>query len=368
MKPDIFCANPRLQFLNQEIEIKEAINRVLNSDSYILGTEVKNFEKEFAEYIGSSHAIGVNSGTDALILALKSLGIGPGDEVITPSHTAVATVSAIVAVGAVPIYVDIDYMSYTINPDHLNKLISIHTRAVIAVHLYGHPCDMDSLLRLTLEHNLFLIEDCAQAHGAKWHGKKVGTIGNVGCFSFYPTKNLGALGDGGAITTNNRSVAEKIEMLRQYGWDSNRQSQVTSGVSRLDEIQAAVLRVKLRNLDKSNQKRRDIAELYFSSLSALDLLLPTHSKNIEHVFHLFVIQTTDREKLMLHLKNLGIHPGIHYQTPVHLQPAYRNSMVLGDNKLSVTESISNKILSLPMYPELKENEIQRVINGIKSVR
>lgn len=368
MESKIFCANPRLQFLNQQFEIKEAINQVLNSESYILGTEVKAFETEFAEYIGTDYAIGVNSGTDALILALKSLGIGPGDEVITPSHTAVATVSAIVTVGAVPIYVDIDPVTYTIDLTQIDELISKRVRAVVAVHLYGHPCDMDSIQKFTKKNGLFLIEDCAQAHGAKWKGKNVGTFGEIGCFSFYPTKNLGGIGDGGAITTNIKSVALKIEMLRQYGWDGSRESQIISGVSRLDEIQAAVLRVKLKKLDESNQKRRKIAEFYCSSLSKLDLILPSHSNYIEHAFHLFVIQSLDRDNLMQKLNDLGIYPGIHYKSPVHLQPAYRDSKILRGNRLRVTETISDKILSLPMYPELTEPEIQRVVEGILNVR
>lgn len=367
MANPILCSNPRLQFLSQKQEITDSILRVMNSDSYILGSEVTSFEEEFAAFVGVTECIGVNSGTDSIILGLKALGITCGDEVITPSHTAVATVAAIVASGATPVFADIDPISFTLDPKSVLEAITANTKAIIAVHLYGHPCDMDALIQLSKDHGLFLIEDCSQAHGAKWRNRNVGTFGILACFSFYPTKNLGAIGDGGAVVTNNLDLANVIRQLRQYGWDSQRQAQVQSQVSRLDEIQAAILRVKLVKLDLANAKRRKIAASYSSRLQNLDLRLPTSNLNVEHVFHLYVIQTKNRDKMIAKLNSQDVYPGIHYQTPVHLHPAYKASGPSGKLKLRITEKIQSTILSLPMYPELTEAEIDRVCEGVLSV-
>jgi len=345
----------------------EAVTRVMNSDSYILGTEVSSFEEEFATYVGVAECIGVNSGTDSIILGLKALGITRGDEVITPSHTAVATVAAIVASGATPVFADIDPISFTLNPNSVQEAITPNTKAIIAVHLYGHPCDMDSLAQIASKNGIFLIEDCSQAHGAKWRNRKVGSFGVLACFSFYPTKNLGAIGDGGAVVTNNLEIANSIRRLRQYGWDSQKQAQVQSSVSRLDEIQAAILRVKLVDLDLANAKRRKIAENYSARLSSKNLILPTVGINAEHVFHLYVAQVENRAEIIDKLNKLDIFPGIHYQTPVHLQPAYRSLESSRKTSLRVTESIQSTILSLPMYPELTETDINRVCEGVLSV-
>jgi dTDP-4-amino-4,6-dideoxygalactose transaminase len=364
MDKPIFCSNPKMQFLAQEKEIIVSVMRVLNSDSYILGSEVSNFEKEFAAYIGVSQCVGVNSGTDALILSLTALNISKGDEVITPSHTAVATVAAIVACGATPIFVDIDPISYTIDPISVRQVISTKTKAIIAVHLYGHPCDMDELMQITNENNIYLIEDCAQAHGAKWRNRHVGTFGVFACFSFYPTKNLGAIGDGGAVVTNNISLADSVRQLRQYGWDSQKQAQSQSSISRLDEIQAAILRVKLTNLEVSNEKRRQIASKYSTLLDKSEIILPVVSVNAEHAFHLYVVQSENRNRIISHLNENKIYPGIHYPNPVHLQPAYLKSEKDSLIKLSVTEGIRQKILSLPMYPELTQNDIERICEQV----
>ena len=364
MTKPILCSNPRMQFLAQEDEIMTAVTRVLNSDSYILGTEVSSFEKEFAKYVGVAECIGVNSGTDSIILGLKALGITRGDEVITPSHTAVATVAAIVASGATPVFGDIDPICFTLNPSSVQEAITPNTKAIIAVHLYGHPCDMDSLAQIASENGIFLIEDCSQAHGAKWRGKNVGSIGIIGCFSFYPTKNLGAIGDAGAVTTNNKEIAERIRLLRQYGWDESKQSCIQSSVSRLDEIQAAILRIKLQKLDFANNKRRQIAKRYIEILGSSDILLPIIKGEVEHVFHLFVIKTQNRKELIAHLNARGIFPGIHYQTPVHLQPAYKDLNSDGILNLVITETISDLILSIPIFPELSETEVDRVCEGI----
>jgi len=367
MESPILCSNPKMQFLSQKQEIIDSVMRVMNSDSYILGSEVLGFEEEFATYIGASKCIGVNSGTDAIILGLKALGITRGDEVVTPSHTAVATVAAIVASGATPVFADIDPISFTLNPKSVQEVITSKTKALIAVHLYGHPCDMDILSEIANENKIFLIEDCAQAHGAKWRNRNVGTFGILACFSFYPTKNLGAIGDGGAVVTNNIELANLIRRLRQYGWDSEKQAQMQSSVSRLDEIQAAILRIKLAKLDLANEKRRSIAAKYSSLLKNSPVSLPSVNVNAEHVFHLYVVQLDERKKMIAHLNGRGIFPGIHYANPVHLQTAYTNLGNSRSNKLEVTERIKETILSLPMYPELRENEIDRVCEGILSV-
>ena len=367
MTKPILCSNPRMQFLAQEHEIMEAVTRVMNSDSYILGSEVSSFEEEFATYVGVAECIGVNSGTDSIILGLKALGITRGDEVITPSHTAVATVAAIMASGATPVFADIDPISFTLNPHSVQEAITPNTKAIIAVHLYGHPCDMDSLAQIASKNGIFLIEDCSQAHGAKWRNRKVGSFGVLACFSFYPTKNLGAIGDGGAVVTNNLDIANSIRRLRQYGWDSQKQAQVQSSVSRLDELQAAILRIKLINLDLANAKRRKIAENYSARLINTNLILPTVGSNAEHVFHLYVAQVENREKIIDKLNKLDIFPGIHYQSPVHLQPAYRSLESSRKTSLRVTESIQSTILSLPMYPELTETDINRVCEGVLNV-
>jgi dTDP-4-amino-4,6-dideoxygalactose transaminase len=356
-----------MQFLAQEHEIMEAVTRVMNSDSYILGSEVSSFEEEFATYVGVAECIGVNSGTDSIILGLKALGITRGDEVITPSHTAVATVAAIMASGATPVFADIDPISFTLNPNSVQEAITPNTKAIIAVHLYGHPCDMDSLAQIASKNGVFLIEDCSQAHGAKWRNRKVGSFGVLACFSFYPTKNLGAIGDGGAVVTNSLDIANSIRRLRQYGWDSQKQAQVQSSVSRLDELQAAILRIKLINLDLANAKRRKIAENYSARLINTNLILPTVGSNAEHVFHLYVAQVENREKIIDKLNKLDIFPGIHYQSPVHLQPAYRSLESSRKTSLRVTESIQSTILSLPMYPELTETDINRVCEGVLNV-
>jgi dTDP-4-amino-4,6-dideoxygalactose transaminase len=367
MNEKILCANPRRQFVTQSEEIETAISRVLKSDFYVLGSEVDNFEKEFANYCGSSACIGVNSGTDALILSLRAIGVGSGDEVITPSHTAVATVAAIVNCGATPIFVDVDPISYTIDASLISQAVTSRTKAIIVVHIYGHPCDMNSIMEVAHTHNVDVIEDCAQAHGAEWNGKKVGTFGIVGCFSFYPTKNLGAIGDGGAVVTNDPVIAERIRSLRQYGWDSNRVSIEPSGISRLDEIQAAILRVKLPRLDIQNERRRAIATAYRERLLQVDLVLPTERPGVKHAYHLFVIRIKNRENVILHLNSLGIFPGIHYPLPVHLHPSYSRFAPRDSGALKVTESLSKEILSLPMFPELSDSEIERVCKGVLSV-
>ena len=368
MKSKLLFANPSKQNEKNRILILEAMERVISSGDYILGSEVIEFEKEFAKYVGSRNCVGVNSGTDALILSLRALDIGNGDEVITPSHTAVATVAAICATGAKPVFVDVDLGTFTLIPELAERAVTKRTKAIIAVHLYGHPCDMDSLLDLVKRTGIYLLEDCAQAHGAEWNGQKVGSFGTISCFSFYPTKNLGAMGDGGAILTNDDNLAERIRLMREYGWNKNRSALEISGVSRLDEIQAAILRVKLGNLNKSNQRRNEIATLYKNNINTPEVVLPTTSPKAVHVFHLFVIRTNIRAKMIDELNQLEIYPGIHYRLPVHSQPAYLKYQPLDGDLLVNTNQLAGTILSLPMYPELSDGDIHRVIEGIQNVQ
>jgi dTDP-4-amino-4,6-dideoxygalactose transaminase len=349
-----FKKNPLLaSYQNHKKEIDAAIMRVLESGRYILGEEVRSFEEEFARYIGVNHGIGVGSGTDAITLSLKACGIGPRDEVITVSHTAVATIAAIELSGANPILVDISADTYTLDSDHLQEAITSKTKAILPVHLYGHPADMDRIVPIAKDNDLYVIEDCAQSHGALLHGRKTGALGDIAAFSFYPTKNLGAIGDGGMVVTDDPDLASKVCLLRQYGW-KERNISTTSGMnSRLDEIQAAILRVKLQYLDNENLKRRNIADLYGQNLPSKDLALPIQASGTFHVFHQYVIRTQVRDALKTYLAKHGLDTFIHYPVPVHLQPAYRGR--LSNRQISKTETICNEILSLPMHPNIEEH-------------
>jgi dTDP-4-amino-4,6-dideoxygalactose transaminase len=294
---------------------------------------------------------------------LAALGIKAGDEVITVSHTAAATVSAVVLAGATPVFADIHENDYTIDTQAAEKLITSKTRAIIAVHLYGHPARMDDIAVLAKKYNLKVIEDCAQAAGAEYLGHKAGSIGDAGCFSFYPTKNLGAIGDGGAVVTSDKQLYDKIISLRQYGWNQQRISLSPGWNSRLDELQAAILRVKLRRLDVDNNRRREIARLYGERLSSLDVALPVESAGVRHVFHLYVIRAQRRDDLMRYLYGAGIAAAVHYPQPVHMQPAFQQYHK--DSGLTVTERVCDKILSLPIYPGLTQEEVGFISDGIK---
>ena len=363
----ILCANPSAQFQAHQEEIEAAVLRVMRGNRYILGAEVEALEKEFAEYIGASHAIGVGNGTDAIEIALRALGVGFGDEVITVSHTAVATVAAIEAVGAIPVLVDIEPEFYTLNSVQLPDVLTEKTKAVIAVHLYGQPAEIDVIQRFCHQHSLALIEDVSQAHGATWNGKKLGSIGDIACFSCYPTKNLGAIGDAGLITTNRSDLAEKAKGLRAYGWVNNHYiSEFPGRNSRLDELQAAILRVKLRYLDNSNANRAKIADHYRAELSKLSGLdLPEVRSEAQHVYHQFVVQSNLRNELQQFLQSHDVLAGIHYPEPVHLQLAYRERIRCHDD-MSITEKVKNKILSLPIYPEFETKDQKMVMDLIES--
>ena len=359
----ILCANPSAQFKSYQGEIEKAVLTVIRGNRYVLGEEVLLLEKEFADYIGTTAAIGVANGTDAIELALRALEIGPGDEVITVSHTAVATVAAIEAAGATPVLVDVEPQFYTLNPLQLGEVFTPKTKAIIAVHLYGQAVDLDAITAFCQKHKIFLIEDASQAHGAKYKQQHLGSIGDIGCFSCYPTKNLGAIGDAGLITTNNTELATKIRMLREYGWNE-RISEYPGRNSRLDELQAAVLRVKLKYLDADNEKRRQLAEYYTDKLSDLSIQLPEVREEAESVFHLYVLQVEGRQDLLEYLKGKDIQAGVHYPVPVHLQPAYQDR-VLTSNDMSITENLTENIISLPMYPELSVNDANKIVDVMK---
>ena len=359
----ILCSNPSEQFKSYQSEIENAVISVMRSNSYVLGEQVKILEREFAEYIGVSSVIGVASGTDAIEIALRALNIGFGDEVITVSHTAVATVAAIEATGASAVLVDVDPKFYTLNPNQLQESLTNKTKAIIAVHLYGQAADLDPIKTFCNLNKVYLIEDASQAHGAKYNNKRLGSIGDIGCFSCYPTKNLGAIGDAGLVTTNNEELASRIRRIREYGWE-NRVSMQPGRNSRLDELQAAILLIKLKYLDEDNQKRRDLAELYINKLSQLPILLPSVRSNVESVFHLFVIQVDDRNSLLSYLKKGGIIAGVHYYLPVHMHPAYKDRVIKSKN-MEVTEDIVSKIISLPIYPELSKSDAKKIVNRIE---
>lgn len=356
--------DPKAGYLAHRAEIDAAVRGVLDSGSYILGREVKAFEQAFAVYLGVRHAVGVGNGTDALELALRACGIGSGDEVITVSHTAVATVAAIELAGAQPVLVDIDPNTYTIDPELAERAVTPRTRAIVPVHLYGHPAKMSDIMSIAQRHGLRVIEDCAQAHGAVFQGRKAGLWGDMAAFSFYPTKNLGALGDGGMVVTSQPDLAEKASALREYGWRERYISHFPGMNSRLDEIQAAILRVKLRYLDDSNAQRISIAKQYFEHLASTQLTLPISALYSKHVYHLFVIRLTHREALQAFLKRQGIGTAVHYPMPVHLQPAYKTRLVPRYH-LYETERAADEILSLPMYPELSEESVCLVVDAVR---
>jgi dTDP-3-amino-3,4,6-trideoxy-alpha-D-glucose transaminase len=361
MTSEIFPIDLKAQYLSIQPELDAAIARVLASGNFILGTEVEAFEREFAEYCEVAHAIGVDSGTSALQLSLLACGIGAGDEVITVSNTAVATVAAIELTGAKPVLVDLHPQTLTLDPSKLESALTSRARAVLPVHLYGCPADMNPILDIARAHQLFVIEDCAQAHGARYHGKSVGGWGHLSAFSFYPTKNLGAYGDGGAVLTNDPTLAEEVRLIRQYGWRGDHVSEQKGINARLDEMQAAILRVKLCHLDTWNARRRELAALYRTLLIDSDLDLPIEPPGSLHVYHQFVIRHPKRDALQVFLAKQGIHTQIHYPIPIHLQPAYRE---LKFNDLSVTETIANQILSLPLHPEMTNEMVMSVCNSI----
>lgn len=361
--------NPHAGYLANKQEVDAAISRVLNSGWYILGKEVETFEHEFAAWLGVNHAVGVANGTDAIELALRAAGIQEGDQVATVSHTAVATVAAIRRCGAVPLFIDIEPDYFTMDSASLEAGIvaASDVKAVVVVHLYGQMADMPAILDVARKHELVVIEDCAQAHGSSLNGKKAGLWGDLGCFSFYPTKNLGALGDGGAVVMNDESLADCVFALRQYGWDDERISVIDGVNSRLDEVQAAILRVRLQGLDADNHKRQGIAKIYRKGLESVDsIVMPALREECEHVYHQFVIQVKNRNQIKEKLAQKGVVTAIHYAKPAHLHPAYCVKQFIPVS-LSHTELTVENILSLPMFPELSVEAAYRVVDAIQSI-
>ena len=368
---------PFLDLIRQDRRIKRellsATQRVYEKGRFILGEEVSNFEREFSHYCGVQYGVGVGSGTDALYLALKTAGIGEGDEVVTVANSFVATALAISFTGATPVFIDIDPKYYTMDPNHLELLLKRQKakgtgrkiKAILPVHLYGHPAEMDSIMEIASRYDLIVIEDACQAHGARVGGKKVGSLGAMGCFSFYPTKNLGGYGDGGMVVTNDKKYDQSLRLLRCYGEREKYQHVVKGYNSRLDEIQAALLRVKLKYLDQWNELRRGKAKFYTQMLSPLGVVCPSERKGIRHVYHLYTIKTRRRDSLQAFLKKKRIETLIHYPLPIPLQKAYQE-LGVRRRDLPLTNQWSQKILSLPFFPEIREDEMEEVAEGIRS--
>lgn len=363
MSQNIPLVDLRVQFEPLREEIFSAWNEVLSSMRLFLGPNVQKFEQEFAAYCGSEFAIGVSSGTDAINLALRAANIGPGDEVITVSHTFIATAEAILLAGAKPVFVDIQPDTCLMNVGQIEQHITEKTRAILPVHLYGQCVDMDPILTLAQQHNLIVIEDACQAHGATYKGRRAGSMGTFGTFSFYFTKNLGAYGEGGMITTSDPEMARRLRMLRDHGSETRYYHEMVGVNGRLDELQAAALLIKLKYLDDWNQQRRRNAAVYQEMLGGSGIITPTESDHNTHVYHLYVIRTPYRDRLREFLGQQGIGTGIHYPVPIHLQSCCEN-LGYHSGDLPITEAITQEILSLPMYPELTHEQIRQVAAGL----
>jgi dTDP-4-amino-4,6-dideoxygalactose transaminase len=367
--PAIPQTDPRAGYLAHRTAIDAAIARVLEGGVYILGREVEIFEAAFADFVGVAHAIGLASGTDAIEIALRACGIGPGDLVFSVSHTAVATIAAIERAGATPVLVDVEPGTYTMAPRELLRVLQSppagRPAAILPVHLYGQPAELSALAEIARISGLRLIEDCAQSHGAVYRGRQMGSFGDIACFSFYPTKNLGALGDGGMVVTDDPALAAASREIREYGW-GQRYVSARSGInSRLDPIQAAILGVKLGSLAADNARRQDIAHRYDTGLTGLPLALPARRPQTTHAFHQYVIRLAERDALRERLRAAAIGSGIHYPVPVHRQPAYSGRLACGPSGLGVTERAAPQILSLPIYPQIPDEAVDRVIAEIR---
>lgn len=351
------------QYLSIEKEIDASVKKVLQSGQFILGNEVSSLEREVAEYIGAKHAIGVASGTDALHLSLIAYGIGEGDEVITTPFSFIATAEAISYCGAKPVFVDIDINSYNIDPAKIEDKITKKTKAIIPVHMYGHTAEMDKILEIAKRYNLKVIEDCAQAFGTEYKGKKIGGIGDIGAFSFFPSKNLGAYGDGGIVVTGDKDIADKIMMLRVHGSKQKYIHQMVGYNSRLDEIQAAILRVKLKKIDEWNELRRKNASIYNNLLNKLPVQLPKEAGK-SHIYHVYTIRIKNRDEFIKFLSGNGISSAIHYPVPIPAQEAYRY-LNYSESDLPNSYKAASEVVSLPMFPELKRDEIEKVCEAVK---
>jgi dTDP-4-amino-4,6-dideoxygalactose transaminase len=354
------------QYVTVREEIDAAIDAVLASGAFVHGPFAQSFEREFAAYCGAEHAIGVANGTDALLLALRALGVGPGDEVITTPFTFTATAEAIVLCGATPRFVDVDAHTRNLNPDLLECAISPRTRAIIPVHLYGLPADMYSVCEVARQHGLAVIEDAAQAHGAKCGKRRVGSFGDAACFSFYPSKNLGAFGDAGAVVCSDPSLADRVRMLADHGRVNRYEHQLVGVNSRLDGMQAAILSVKLRHLDRWNERRNQIAQQYTESLADLpEVRLPQTPADIYAVYHVFAMEAADRDNLVAHLQRNHVAASVHYPVPLHMQPAYRG-LGIQPGAYPESERIADSIVSLPIYPELASETVGSICELVRS--
>jgi dTDP-4-amino-4,6-dideoxygalactose transaminase len=357
----------KIQYQKINAEINDAISGVFEKSNFILGENIKKFENEFCQYLQGGNAVAVHSGTDALYLSLLACEISSGDEVITVANTFIATYLAIVQTGATPVFVDIDPATFTINPEKIEEKITKKTKAILPVHLYGHPAEMDQILELAVKYNLFVIEDACQAHGAEIKSRKTGLLGDFGCFSFYPTKNLGAYGDGGLVVTKNDKFFDKLLALRNYGQKKKYYHDKFGINSRLDEIQAAILRVKLKYLDQWNNSRRKIAKRYRDKIKSPYVSCPIEMDGYYHVYHLFVIKASSRDRLQEWLEKRNIQTQIHYPVPIHMQKCFLSEF--GSNlNIPQTERICNEILSLPMYPEMGDDQIEHTIDAINAFR
>ena len=356
----------KAQYQTIRDEVRAEVDHVFESTQFILGDAVEKFERDFASYLGVKHVIGVGSGLDALRLALEAAGVGQGDEVIIPANTFIATALAVSASGAKPVLVDCREDTYQIDPALIEHAITPRTKVIMPVHLYGQAADIKAIVEIARNHHVEVIEDAAQAHGTRFLGQRCGTFGLAGCFSFYPGKNLGAYGDGGAVATNDDDFAKRVNSLRNYG-QKQKYVHVEKGTnSRLDTVQAAILNVKLRHLDDWNAARRAHAAMYSDSL-ADDFIVPALDPRSEHIFHLYVVRTRNRDELQQHLNSLGIQTGIHYPIPIHLQEAYRD-LGLGKGSFPVTEKLADEIISLPMFPELSQHQIELVLEALSSFK
>lgn len=353
----------RAQYLSIKTEIDEAIARVLDTTAFVLGREVEAFEAAFAEYVGAQFCVGLNSGTAAIQLAVTACGLGAGDEVIVPANTFFASAEGVSTAGATPRFVDADAVSYNIDPAKIEAAITTATRAIMPVHLYGQSADLDPIFAIAERHNLIVIEDAAQAHGSLYKGKRVGALGRAGCFSFYPGKNLGAYGEGGAVVTNDAEVARRVRLLRDHGSERKYRHEIIGYNFRLEGIQGAVLNVKLRHLDKWNDLRRAHAARYNELLAESNLVLPREMPDARHIYHLYVVQSDERDALQQRLNEAGVQTGIHYPVPIHLQPAYA-SLGHRTGDFAEAERQAQHVLSLPMFPELTDEQINEVAKAI----
>lgn len=361
----LYTSYPKDEYTLLKKEINRAIQQVLDSGLYVLGPQVTQFEQEFAQYIGTKYCVGVGNGTEALFLALKALDIGPGDEVITTPFTAAYTAFAIIYAGAKPVFVDIRPDTFNIDETAIARAITKRTKAIIPVHLFGQPANIVQIQKIAKQHKLYVIEDCCQAHHAAVGQRTVGTFGDIACFSFYPTKNLGAIGDGGAVVTNNKKLADRIQLLHN-GHQTTKYYHTALGYNtRLDEIQAAILRVKLRHLNVLIEKRQTIAKYYDGMITADHIIKPTVVPNVRHVFHLYVIRTAKRDQLQKRLAAENIHTQVHYPWPLHRLPAFA---FLKTKSLPISEQAARESLSLPMYPGLTKTAVRKIVQIVQATR